>query len=214
VLARKELALATLDESHAAALCFSPAVIHYGLMTAVSVTAVGAFNAVGSILVVALMIAPPATAWLLTDRLGAMLGLAAGVAAAGASLGYGGAWLTDVSIAGAMATASGVLFFLALVLAPGRGLVAQSRRRGRQRLDFHVRMLVVHLVHHEGRPDEARENRVADLHRHLRWSRAEIRHVVGQAEERALVEKRGELLVLTEKGRALAQSSVTGESTG
>jgi manganese/zinc/iron transport system permease protein len=211
VLLRKEMVLATLDEGHAAALGFSPVVVHYALMTAVSVTAVGAFNAVGSILVVALMIAPPATAWLLTDRLGAMLGLAAGIAAAGAFLGYGAAWLADVSIAGAMATAAGFLFALALLFAPGRGLVAQARRRGRQRLDFHLQMLVVHLVHHTGRPDEARENAVSGLHRHLRWRSGETRQVVRQAEERELVERRGELLVLTETGHRLAQRAVTGE---
>jgi len=45
-----------------------PALLHYGLMTVVSITAVGAFDAVGSILVVALMIAPPATAYLLAER--------------------------------------------------------------------------------------------------------------------------------------------------
>ena len=55
----KELKLATFDAGLAAALGFSPVLVHYGLMTLVSVTAVGAFDAVGSILVVALMIAPP-----------------------------------------------------------------------------------------------------------------------------------------------------------
>src|SRR5262249_47108473 len=55
----KELKLATFDAGLAAALGFSPALVHYGLMALVSVTAVGAFDAVGSILVVALMIVPP-----------------------------------------------------------------------------------------------------------------------------------------------------------
>src|SRR5690606_39215724 len=53
----KELKLATFDAGLAAALGFAPGLIHYGLMSLVSVTAVGAFDAVGSILVVALMIA-------------------------------------------------------------------------------------------------------------------------------------------------------------
>src|SRR5690606_22667139 len=73
----KELKLVTFDAGLAAALGFAPAVVHYILMSLVSVTAVGAFEAVGSILVVALMIAPPATAYLLTDRLPVMLGLGA-----------------------------------------------------------------------------------------------------------------------------------------
>ena len=59
----KELKLATFDPALAAALGFLPAVIHYALMTLVSLTAVGAFDAVGSVLVVAFMIAP-GTAWL------------------------------------------------------------------------------------------------------------------------------------------------------
>ena len=65
----KELKLTIFDPTLAAALGFSPALVHYAFMGLVSVTAVGAFDAVGSILVVALMIAPPAAAYLLTDRL-------------------------------------------------------------------------------------------------------------------------------------------------
>ena len=63
----KELKLATFDASLAAALGFAPTLIHYGLMTLVSVTTVGAFDAVGSILVVALIAGPPATAYLITN---------------------------------------------------------------------------------------------------------------------------------------------------
>ncbi len=69
----KELKLATFDAGLAATLGFSPVLIHYALMTLVSITAVGAFDAVGSILVVALMITPAATAYLLTDSLTRML---------------------------------------------------------------------------------------------------------------------------------------------
>jgi manganese/zinc/iron transport system permease protein len=210
VVAGKELKLATVDEDQAAVLGFSPGILHYVLMAAVSVTAVGAFNAVGSILVVALMIGPPATAWLLTDRLGPMLWLSAGTGAVSAALGYLAARLADVSIAGAMATAAGVVFTLALTAAPGRGLVAQARRRGRQRLEFHTRMLLVHLLHHAGGPDEARENSVAGLHRHLGWSASETRQVVRHAEGRGLVGRRDALLVPTEAGRGLAQDAVIG----
>ena len=66
------------------------AAVWYALMGLVSLTAVGAFDAVGSILVVALMIAPPATAYLLTDSLPRLLVLAAGIGAVSAVAGY---WL-------------------------------------------------------------------------------------------------------------------------
>ena len=122
----KELKLATFDAGLALALGFSPALVQYGLMTLVSVTAVGAFNAVGSILVVALMIAPPATAYLLTDSLQRMLGLSALL---GATAALGGYWLSyalDASIAGSMATVAGLQFGAAYLLAPGSSLIAAA----------------------------------------------------------------------------------------
>src|SRR5690606_11933983 len=102
----------------AAALGLAPGLIHYGLMTLVSITAVGAFDSVGSVLVVALMIAPPAAAYLLTDRLGHMIGISAALGAVSALAGYWLASALDASIAGAMATMAGVVFGLALLLAP------------------------------------------------------------------------------------------------
>jgi manganese/zinc/iron transport system permease protein len=212
LLAWKELKLATIDAGLASLLGFQPMVIHYGLMSMVSVTAVGAFDAVGSILVVALMIAPPATAYLLAERLGPMIGLAAVVAAAGAALGWAAALALDVSIAGSIAVASGLLFAVAFLLAPRRGLLAQARRRSSQRLDLAVRMLLVHLLHHEGTPEAAEECREAGLHRHLGWRDSWTRRVVGKAESRALVVRTGELLLPTDGGRRVADDAVVGFS--
>ena len=132
----KELKLATFDAGLAATLGFAPGLLHYALMGLVSVTAVSAFDAVGSILVVALMVAPPAAAYLLTDRLAVMMGLSA---ALGALVAVGGYWLAyalDASIAGAMATMAGVVFGAAVLFAPGRGVVARLRERRRQRARF------------------------------------------------------------------------------
>jgi manganese/zinc/iron transport system permease protein len=209
----KELKLATVDAGLAAVLGFSPALIHYGLMSIVSVTAVGAFSAVGSILVVALMIAPPATAYLLVERFAPMLWTSAAVAAAGAVLGSVFAFALDVSIAGSMATASGVLFAAALLAAPRRGIVAQVRRRAVQRLEFGTRMLLVHLLHHENTPAAPQECHPATLHRHLRWTEGHTRQVMRHATAHGLADMSGELLVLTESGRDLAQFAVVGSET-
>ena len=69
----KELKLTTFDPGLAAALGFSPVIVHYALMLVLSITSVGAFTAVGAVLVVALVIVPAATAYLLTDRLALMI---------------------------------------------------------------------------------------------------------------------------------------------
>jgi len=210
VVAWKELKLATVDSGLAALLGFQPMVVHYGLMSMVSVTAVVAFDAVGSILVVALMIAPPASAYLLADRLEAMLGLAGLVAALGAVFGWAGAIAFDVSIAGAIATASGVLFATAFLFAPRRGLVAQARRRQGQRLEFATRMLLVHLLHHEGTPEAAEECREAGLSRHLGWREVWTAKVVEKAYDRGLIDRGGELVLPTDRGRRLAEEAVVG----
>ena len=207
----KELKLTTFDAPLAAALGFSPVAIHYAFMSLVSVTAVGAFDAVGSILVVALMIAPPAAAYLLTDRLGPMVGLSVATGVAAAIGGFWMAHLLDASIAGAMASAAGLLFAAAVLLAPGRGVIAAARRRGRQRWEFALAMLVIHLLNHEAEPDAAEENRVAHLHRHLRWDPSFAARVVGRAERRALVQGRDAgHLVLTPRGREMARATVHG----
>lgn len=210
-LAWKELKLATVDPGLAALLGFSPIAIHYSLMAMVSITAVGAFDAVGSILVVALMIAPPATAYLLVDRFAPMLWVGAATAAASAILGYAMAFMLDVSIAGSMAAVCGFFFAVALLLAPGRGLVAQARRRNSQRLELGVRMLLVHLLHHQETEAEVEECRVPSLHRHLQWSEARTRQVVREAEGKDLVARAGDLLRVTSDGKDLADVAVIGE---
>jgi manganese/zinc/iron transport system permease protein len=202
----KELKLATFDAGLAAALGFSPTVIHYALMTLVSVTAVSSFEAVGSVLVVALMIAPPAAAYLLTDRLPVMLTLSAVVGVASAVAGYMVARTLDASIAGSMATMTGIIFGLVLLLAPERGLVARWLRQRRQRWQFVGEMLLVHLSNHEGTPGEPEECSLEHLSRHMKWrpdfGARVARHVTRRGLAR-LVNNTN--LVLTEDGRRLAQ---------
>ncbi len=200
----KELKLSTFDPALAAALGFAPAAVHYGLMTVVSVTAVGAFDAVGSVLVVALMIAPPAAAYLLTDRLSRMLVVSALLGAASAVGGYWLARALDGSIAGAMAGVAGLLFLGAWLLAPERGLIAVARRRARQRWEFAALTLASHLLNHEQAVGGEPEARVDHLQSGLGWPAGFAAEVVRRAERAGLVLRRPDRLELTERGRALA----------
>jgi manganese/zinc/iron transport system permease protein len=177
-------------------------------MTLVSVTAVGAFDAVGSILVVALMIAPPAAAYLLTDRLPRMIGLSALIGIASAVSGYWLARALDASIAGSMATMAGIFFALAFLLAPEQGLIAIARRRARQRLEFAQTMLAIHLLNHEGTPEEEEEFRLDHLHEHMRWESDFAAQVVRGAERRGIILSQGEYLSLTDRGRQVARDAI------
>ncbi len=198
----KELKLATFDAGLAASLGFAPALVHYGLMAIVSITAVEAFDAVGSILVVALMIAPAAAAWLLTDKLGHMLFVAVGLGVAGAISGSWVAQWTDGSIAGCMATMLGVIFGLVFLFAPTRGLAFIALRRRRQKVEFAGTMLTIHLLHHEDLAEAERENRIAHLGEHFRWNDHFAMTVVRGAERDALVTRSDDgSLALTSAGR-------------
>lgn len=122
------LKITTFNPSFAAGLGISTAFWHYLLMSAVSITTVLSFESVGAILVVAFLIVPPATAYLLTDRLPTLLLLTALIGFL-SSLGgyYLAAWING-SIAGAMATVTGILMFLALLFRPRLGYVWQLVR--------------------------------------------------------------------------------------
>ncbi|HPF34369.1 MAG TPA: metal ABC transporter permease [Candidatus Krumholzibacteria bacterium] len=207
----KELKLATFDAGLAASLGLAPAVIHYGLMGLVSVTAVSAFDAVGLVLVVALMIGPAAAASLLTDRLAVMLLLAAGLGAVSAAGGFVLAWALDASIAGAMAVGVGVMFALVFLAAPRRGLLATLLRRRRQRLEFAAVMLAIHLAQHEGTADEDEESRVEHLQgSHVGWTPRFTARVVDFALDREWIGRDGGRLHLTEAGRNEAGRALSG----
>ena len=204
----KELKLATFDAGMAAALGFAPGLLHYGLMTLVSLTAVGAFDAVGSVLVVAFMIAPPATAYLLTDRLSSMLIWSAFLGSASAVGGYWLAHPLDASIAGSMASTAGALFSLAFLFAPNRGRIALARKRVRQRWEFAQTMLSIHLYQHEGLPEAQEECRMEHLDRSLRWEPGFAEQVVRRAERRGLIVRREDFLELTRDGRDHAGQAI------
>ena len=84
----KELRLSSFDPQLATTLGFSARTMHYLLMTMVAITTVASFESVGSIIVIAMLVVPPATAHLLTDRLGVMIGLSMVIAAGTAVLGH------------------------------------------------------------------------------------------------------------------------------
>jgi manganese/zinc/iron transport system permease protein len=123
ILGYKELFLTTFDPAYAGAIGISTTLWHYLLMGAVSATTVASFESVGAILVVALLIAPAAAAYLLTDNFKIMLVVACVVGILASIGGYYLAVWLDGSIAGAIATVSGILFALSLIFSPAHGLL-------------------------------------------------------------------------------------------
>lgn len=109
----KGLVITTFNEDYAKSIGIRTTIWHFAFMGLVSLTTVVSFESVGAILVVALLIAPPATAYLLTSALKPMLWLTALAGILSTIGGYFLAEYLDGSIAGAMATCAGVLFAVA-----------------------------------------------------------------------------------------------------
>lgn len=132
----KELKLSAFDADLADTLGFSSNFLHYLLMTMVAITTVAAFESVGSIIVIAMLIVPPATAFLLTHRLLPMLLIASGVAVASSVIGHSAAlvvpgWLgfESTTTSGMIALAAGILFTLAWLFSPYEGIVVRTFRQ-------------------------------------------------------------------------------------
>jgi manganese transport system permease protein len=119
----KELLLHAFDPIMAAATGLPVSGLHYLVMLLLSLTVVASLQTVGLVLVVAMLITPASTAYLLTDRFGRMLAISAGVGVGSAVIGLYGSYYWNISSGATIVLVATLIFFLALLLAPKRGLV-------------------------------------------------------------------------------------------
>lgn len=124
----KDLMLFCFDPNQARTLGLPATGLHVTLLALLAATAVAALQAVGACLVVAMLVTPGATAYLLTDRFGRMLGLSS---AMGVATSLGGAYASyyfNGATGGCIVTLQTLLFLAALIFAPKHGLLASKRR--------------------------------------------------------------------------------------
>jgi ABC-type Mn2+/Zn2+ transport system permease subunit len=129
----RDLLVSSFDATHAQAIGIRLGRLHLGLMALLALTVVAGIQAVGVVLIAALLITPAATARLLTDRLSVMIGLAALLGSGAALIGLYTSYSISIASGGAIVLTSTLLFVLALVFAPKRGLIVRYRRRARDR---------------------------------------------------------------------------------
>ncbi len=125
----KELKLMAFDETSSRMFGFRPGLLHTVWLAIVSIVAVAAFETAGTILVVALMIAPPAAANLMTNRLSTMFVVSGIIGAVAAGCGVALSWPMAIAPAGPIASMAGLVFLLVVFFAPSHGLVSQWRTR-------------------------------------------------------------------------------------
>ncbi|MCY3831901.1 MAG: metal ABC transporter permease [Chloroflexi bacterium] len=227
----KELKLAAFDAALAKTLGYRPGLLNYALMILVSLAAVGAFDAVGSILVIAFFIIPPAAAYLLTDRLALLLLLSPLIGAAGAYFGYDLArgqlfgvlpiaegialinrlfgldlietW--DSSISASMVLMIFIFFTLAWVFSPRYGLISTLVRRSNSRRLFAEQVVLAHIRNHQGTAQAATELRVETLHAHFRWTPRKMARVLARLRALGAIRIIAGQAQLTERGENRAR---------
>ncbi|MDQ2083753.1 metal ABC transporter permease [Xanthobacteraceae bacterium Astr-EGSB] len=127
---RRDLLLYCFDPNHARSIGLPVKMLHYGLLVLLSLTIVASLKAVGIILVIAMLIAPGAIGYLLTDSFERMLVIAVSVATASAALGTVVSFHIDGATGACIVLIQALVFVLALLFAPKRGLL-----RGRGTID-------------------------------------------------------------------------------
>ncbi|WP_164234660.1 metal ABC transporter permease [Microbacterium hydrocarbonoxydans] len=131
MIKRRDLTLYAFDPAHAFAIGLSPRLLGALLLSLLALTAVVALQVVGVILVVAMLIIPGATAYLLTDRFGRMLAIAPTIAALSSVLGiYLSYWL-DAASGGLVVLVQGCVFGLVYLFSPRQGVIRVLLRRRR-----------------------------------------------------------------------------------
>ncbi len=222
----KELKLTTFDSALAQALGFRPGMINYALMVLVSLVAVGAFDAVGSILVIAFFIIPPAAAYLLTDKLSIMLLISPLIGAGGAFFGYDlargnflgifqmsdgiklinrvfglelvEAW--DSSISASMVLMIFFFFVVAWIFSPKYGLISTIVRRANQRRYFDDQVVLAHIHNHQFTDVQTDELTIDTLHEHFHWTPQKMGRVLTRLRALNLIQVIDGIIQLTTRG--------------
>jgi manganese transport system permease protein len=125
---RKDLILFCFDPTHARSIGLNTGFLYYVLLSLLSLTAVAGLQTVGIILVVAMLVTPGATAYLLSDRFDQMMGIAI---ATGVFSSVGGTYISyyiDGSTGGCIVVLQTLVFLIAMVFAPKHGLLAKAKR--------------------------------------------------------------------------------------
>lgn len=130
----RDLMLFCFDPNQARTLGLPVGLLHLTLLSLLAATAVAALQAVGACLVVAMLVTPGATAYLLTDRFGRMLWLSLGMGVLTSVLGAYASYFFDGATGGCIVTLQTIVFALAFIFAPKHGIISSNRRARRNRL--------------------------------------------------------------------------------
>ncbi len=196
----KEIKLVIFDKSLAVTLGISVTFIHYMIITGASLTAVAAFDIVGSILVIALMVGPAATALQYSKSLFRTLLIAVAIGIFNSSLGYFLAYTFNLSISGSISTITLLSFLVAMITAPSKGIISTIMRQHKQKNDFNLLALLFHIYNHSYITEHMKPIPYELLSVELKWSESKFTSVFTNAVKNEYLKNKDKNLQLTKDG--------------
>lgn len=130
----KELLVSSFDETMAAAYGLKTRLIHYSIMVLLTLVTVASLQTVGVILVVSMLITPASTAYLLTNRLSTMIGLAMFFGALSSMIGLYVSFLYNLPSGPVIALATTSIFVLAFLFSPKQGVIRRMLKMNKRRM--------------------------------------------------------------------------------
>lgn len=198
----KELKVTTFDPEFAKIAGFSGGLLFYSLMTLTSFTTVVAFEAVGAILVISFLIAPAASAYLISKNLKTMILLSVAYSIINSILGFVFAMYYNLSMSGMTATIAGLSFFITFLL-NRNGLLMRILSRKKKHEEFKKDTFMIHVGNHELKANAKEELGLSTIYKHLSWKKEDIdKYGKILIDENKLRIEEG-IYKLTEKGRIL-----------
>ncbi|NLY09544.1 MAG: metal ABC transporter permease [Tissierellia bacterium] len=197
----KELKVSTFDGQFATIAGFSSVALFYALMSLTSFTTVVAFDAVGAILVISFLTAPGASAYLITKDLKWTVILSGIFGAVNAILGYTLSMRYNVSMSGMTATMAGMTFLLTFLFNKD-GYITSMMRKIRNRKNYRMEILIMHIGNHMGESCEIEELGIRTLEDHLQWKHEDLLWTVERLINQGILRKneKKEIFQLTDRG--------------
>lgn len=168
-----KLQISSFDQQYAILRGIQVTLIYYIFMTLTSLTAVVAFDGVGSILVLSLFIAPPGSAYLISSKLEHMIIYSMLIGIINCTVGTLIAVALNASMTGMCAFVS-MVSFIGILLGSKKGLIYRIREHRKTKLQVHQDMLLIHLGNHLFDGRSSIENQVKEIPKHLNWSTEQV----------------------------------------
>ena len=201
----KEFFLFCFDSSLAKILNFKPKILRYALIMLLSITVVGSFEAVGSILVVALLVVPAVSSIMITENFRLAVFLSAVIGISFSILGFYTAFFFDVIISGMITSLLGVFFFLVLLFNPRSGIVFRFLKKKKRKLYNYLHLLLVHISQHANTKEEEEECHRKKVSKQLLWKGGEVEKIIKLALQKKLLYLEKDILKLSENGKKKAK---------